>query len=260
MYGRKKVRQRHEDALSRVSWQDFEHLMANYFRSQGYVVEHTGTGASSTAFDGGIDLKLRRNDQYIVVQCKHWNAFQVPHNDVHQLIGVMQTQCASGAIFVVSGEYTKAALDAAAQCNTLRLIDGTEVRALLGDAVIMAAAARAPHHEPDWTIPSFAQPKTLRRRSRNDWLLHRMTLAVGFAMCVGFGMSMFLSSGAIHSRPPVPQNTTLPTQVAAIPQPVIAPPPHPTYTATQMTPAQLKEWEHKNAEAMQIMERTTKAL
>jgi len=54
-------------------------------------------------YDGGIDLKLRRGDEYVVVQCKHWNAKQVPHNDVHQLLGVMLSESATGAIFVTSG-------------------------------------------------------------------------------------------------------------------------------------------------------------
>src|SRR3546814_11101965 len=60
-----------------------------------YDVEHTGTGASGTKFDGGIDLKLRRGAEYVLVEAKHWNAFQVPHNVVHQLLGVMVNQGAT---------------------------------------------------------------------------------------------------------------------------------------------------------------------
>src|SRR3546814_5441013 len=97
-----------------------------------YDVEHTGTGASGTKFDGGIDLKLRRGAEYVLVEAKHWNAFQVPHNVVHQLLGVMVNQGATGAIVVTSGEFTKAAIEAATRHGHVQLIDGAELRQMLG--------------------------------------------------------------------------------------------------------------------------------
>ena len=95
-------------------------------------VEHCGTGGTRARFDGGIDLKLRKDDQYILVQCKHWNAKQVPHNDVHQLLGVMVNQGATGAILISSGEFTKAAIEAATRQGHVQLIDGEELRAMIG--------------------------------------------------------------------------------------------------------------------------------
>ena len=115
-----------------MGWDELERMLAVYYRGQGYVVEHCGTVASGTRFDGGIDLKLRKDDAYIIVQCKHWNAKQVPHNPVHELIGVMMTQGATGAIFVTSGEYTRAAIEAAAKQGHVQLIDGDDLRAMLG--------------------------------------------------------------------------------------------------------------------------------
>lgn len=88
----KNVRNRHDDSLSRVDWRDFERLLADYYRRQGYQVEHCGTGAGASRFDGGIDLKLFRDDAYLVVQCKHWNARQVTHNAMHELAGIMLTE------------------------------------------------------------------------------------------------------------------------------------------------------------------------
>ena len=68
----KPVHERYSDALAQVSWQDFERLMVAYYAGQGYRVEHAGTAGSGAKFDGGIDLRLYRDDQYIVVQCKHY--------------------------------------------------------------------------------------------------------------------------------------------------------------------------------------------
>src|SRR5690606_2538764 len=47
-YGNKRVRNRRDDALTRVDWQQLEVLLATYYRGQGYDVEHTGTGASNS--------------------------------------------------------------------------------------------------------------------------------------------------------------------------------------------------------------------
>lgn len=132
MYGLKNVRQRRNDALSRVGWQDFEKLLAVYYRGQGYRVDECGTGANRSRFDGGIDLKLYKDDQYIVVQCKHWNAKQVPHNDVHELLGIMGSEKATDAIFVTSGEFTAYAREAAARHGHVQLIDGDGLREMIG--------------------------------------------------------------------------------------------------------------------------------
>jgi len=61
MNGLKNVRNRHNDALSRVDWRKLEFLLADYYRRQGYQVEHNGTAATGARFDGGIDLKLRKD-------------------------------------------------------------------------------------------------------------------------------------------------------------------------------------------------------
>ena len=126
------VRYRHHDAMSRISWQEFERLLATYYRGQGYAVEHVGTAATSARYDGGIDLKLRRNHEYILVQCKHWNAWQVAHNDVHQLLGLMVNEGATGAILITSGEFTRAAIDAAQRQGHVQLVDGAALRAMVG--------------------------------------------------------------------------------------------------------------------------------
>ena len=132
MHGLKNVRNRRTDPLSRVGWDQLESLLAIYYRGKGYRVDHVGTGATSGRFDGGIDLKLHRDDEYIVVQCKHWNAKQVPHNDVHQLLGIMVNEGATGAILVSSGEFTAYARESAAKLAKVQLIDGDALREMIG--------------------------------------------------------------------------------------------------------------------------------
>jgi hypothetical protein len=128
----KPVSRRHHDALARVDWERFEVLVAGFYRSQGYEVEHVGTGGTGRDCDGGVDLKLRRDDSFILVQCKRWTAMKVPHNAVHELLGIMVNQGATGAILITSGEFTKAAIEAGARQRNFQLVDGHELRAMLG--------------------------------------------------------------------------------------------------------------------------------
>ncbi len=53
-----------------LTWQEFERLLALYFRDHGYHVEETGIGGK----DGGVDLILinKRNGERTAVQIKHW--------------------------------------------------------------------------------------------------------------------------------------------------------------------------------------------
>lgn len=132
MQGLKNVRRRRDDAMTRVDWAELERLLAAYYRGQGWKVEHCGTGSGAGRFDGGIDLKLRRQNEYVLVQCKHWNAKQVPHNAVHELLGIMVNEGATGAMLVSSGEFTRAAQEAADRQGHVRLIDGDALRDMLG--------------------------------------------------------------------------------------------------------------------------------
>jgi restriction endonuclease Mrr len=132
-WGLKAVRHRRSDALSRVGWDGLERLLAEHYRREGYRVEHVGTGGNGRRFDGGIDLKLRRDDAYVLVQSKHWNAYQVTHNAVHELLGLMVNEGATGAILVTSGEFTRAAIEAATRHGHVQLVDGDDLRAMLGE-------------------------------------------------------------------------------------------------------------------------------
>lgn len=53
--------------IAELSWQQFERLMGEVFRQQGYTaVERGGSGG-----DGGVDRVLRKEGKKYLVQCKH---------------------------------------------------------------------------------------------------------------------------------------------------------------------------------------------
>lgn len=128
----KAVRFRHDDALTRVSRSEFERLIATHYRGEGYAVEHAGSATRQRDTEGGSALKLIRGDETVVVQCKHWVAQQVPHHDVHEVVTAMHAAVASHAIVITSGEFSRAAVDAAERMPQVTLIDGVGVRAMLG--------------------------------------------------------------------------------------------------------------------------------
>lgn len=87
------------DALEGMSWQEFEVLVGEAFRLQGYKVTETGTGGP----DGGVDLVLAKGTEKFFVQCKQWKAFKVGVTTVRELYGVMAARGATGALSLRRG-------------------------------------------------------------------------------------------------------------------------------------------------------------
>ncbi len=115
------------DALDGMSWSDFELLVGEAFRRQGYAVTETGGGGA----DGGVDLNLSKGGERFFVQCKQWKAFKVGVTTVRELYGVMAARGAAGGYVVTSGQFTADAKEFAAGRN-ITLIDGPALRALIG--------------------------------------------------------------------------------------------------------------------------------
>lgn len=111
--------------LEDMSWQDFELLVGEHFRRQGYRVEETSGGA-----DGGIDLIVIRNGEKYLVQCKQWKAYKVGVKIVRELLGVMVGAGAAGGFVVTSGEFTRDAISFA-HANNIELLDGEALRRMM---------------------------------------------------------------------------------------------------------------------------------
>lgn len=121
------------DALDGMSWRQFEMLVGEGFRLQGFQVAETGRGGP----DGGVDLVLTRpgknGGEKFLVQCKQWRAFKVGVDVVRELYGVMAAKGAAGGFVVTSGRFTEAAVSFASGRN-VTLVDGPKLHALLRQA------------------------------------------------------------------------------------------------------------------------------
>lgn len=116
------------DALNGMNWREFEMLVGEAFRLQGYGVLETGGGA-----DGGVDLVLSKGAEKYLVQCKQWKAFKVGVDVVRELYGVMAAKGAAGGFVVTSGRFTEDAVSFASGRN-LKLIDGPLLHGLIHQA------------------------------------------------------------------------------------------------------------------------------
>ena len=113
-------------ALNQMSWQDFERLVSEYFRRNGFQVTQLGGNGP----DGGIDLVMKRQGETYLVQCKQWKAYKVGAQPIREFYGVMTSQGAAGGYFVTSGVYTGEA-KAFAQGLNLVLVDGPKLREMI---------------------------------------------------------------------------------------------------------------------------------
>ncbi len=121
-------RQTGTDSLRSLSWREFEQLVGEAFRRQGYDVEETGGGGA----DGGIDLVLRGHGETVLVQCKQWRERQVGVDKVRELFGVVTAEGANRGILVTSGNYTNDAQSFKVG-KPLTLVDGPALAQLVRD-------------------------------------------------------------------------------------------------------------------------------
>lgn len=143
------------DSIRGLPWEQFEHLVGEAFRRQGYVVEEHG----SSAPDGGIDLVLRKDSRKKVVQCKRWQTRKVGVRFVRELYGVMTADGANEGIFVSSGDYTDDAR-AFADKKPIQLIDGNTLLKMI--RTVQSAVQQPAAGESVPSCPKCARPMVKR--------------------------------------------------------------------------------------------------
>jgi len=151
-------------ALRQMSWPDFELLVGEAFRRQGYFVTERGGRQA----DGGIDLELVRGSERVIVQCKHWFNRQVPVQRVRELLGVVTAEGADRGILVATGGFTRDALEFAAE-KPIQLVDGEALvnltRPTTGPIPAENSEVRT---EPPPSCPTCGKPMVLRTARRSS--------------------------------------------------------------------------------------------
>lgn len=137
-------------SIVEMSWREFELMVGEAFRLQGYQVAEAGSGGP----DGGVDLRLRRGRETFLVQCKQWRATRVGVDVVRELYGAMAAEGSTGGFVVTSGQFTPDA-QAFATGRNIKLVDGKRLHGLIQQAraskraaALAAAPPTAPAVEP----------------------------------------------------------------------------------------------------------------
>ena len=107
-------------SIKSITWLEFEELVGEAYRRQGYRVTETGGGGA----DGGVDLILRKNGEHLLVQCKNWRMDKDGVKVVRELYGVVAAEGATGGVVICSGTFTQEARDFA-RGRPMELIEGT---------------------------------------------------------------------------------------------------------------------------------------
>ena len=130
------------DMLDNMNWREFKMLVGEGFRLQGYsVAEHFEPGP-----DEGIDLKMRKDGETYLVQCKQCRAFKVGVPVVRELYSVMAAKGDAGEFVVTSGRFTAEA-EAIADGRRVRLLDEPKLERMhkqAQDVVSTPGTAAAP--------------------------------------------------------------------------------------------------------------------
>ncbi|WDK00482.1 restriction endonuclease [Xanthomonas campestris] len=123
------------ESLAAGGWRQFEQLVGEAFRRQGYSVEETGLGGA----DGGIDLILRKDGRRTLVQCKQWKRQQVGVSVVREMFGLLAHHQAHAVKIACIGTYTKDA-ERFAKGKPIELIGGEQLLDMIRAVQQQAAA------------------------------------------------------------------------------------------------------------------------
>jgi HJR/Mrr/RecB family endonuclease len=153
--------------LRLLSAQEFEWIVGEVMRREGWDVEETGREAEA---DGNVDLRIRRSDKELLVQCKRWQSWPVGVDEIRKLAGTLMREglCGEDGVFVTLSHFTEPAIAEASKVG-IALVDNEEL-------VRRIENVRA--SEP---CPICATPMLLDR-SKHGWWLRCPRWANG---CVG---------------------------------------------------------------------------
>ena len=163
------------DSLKSLSWREFEELVAEAYRRQGYfVLENPGEGA-----DGGVDLRLRKDGKKVYVQCKRWKR-NVGVKVVRELYGVVKAQKAAKGIIVTSGTFSSDA-ERFAKGKEIELVDGTRLLDLVADVQNKPQTQKA--QALSKTCPNCGRKMVLRTARKGTHAGEKFWGCTGFPEC-----------------------------------------------------------------------------
>jgi Restriction endonuclease len=112
-------------SLRLLSAQEFEQLIGELLRREGWQVNETGREGAP---DGNVDLRILGGDRRMLVQCKLWKSWKVGVDEVRELGGTLLREGLPGdaGMLVTLRGFTEQALAEADKIG-IALVDGREL-------------------------------------------------------------------------------------------------------------------------------------
>ena len=168
------------NSIKSIDWKQFEELVGEAYRRQGYtVIENPGAGP-----DGGVDLKLKKDSETTLVQCKQWRTSKVGVKVVRELYGVMTAEDADNGIIVTSGAFTPDAKDFVAG-KAIELIEGNQLTALIRDVQQNKRIESVPEPKSVPDCPRCGSEMKLRTARKGKYAGQQFWGCSGFPKCRG---------------------------------------------------------------------------
>ena len=168
------------ESIRQLDWADFERLVGEAYRRQGFTVVERGGPQP----DGGIDLQLSRGSERVVVQCKHWRNRQVPVQRVRELLGVVTAEGADRGVLVATNGFTRDAI-AFAVGKPLELIDGDALIKLSRRQAVPANPKSTEVQTVAPTCPACGKAMVLRTARRGEQVGSQFWGCSSFPACRG---------------------------------------------------------------------------
>lgn len=108
-----------EHQLAQLSWLEFEALVSDNYRQQGYKV----TQKLDYSDDDTVDMELTKGQTLILVNCKYWQSSKVGVKAVRELYDTLLDRKAGRAILLTCGTFTPEATTFA-RYKPIELVDG----------------------------------------------------------------------------------------------------------------------------------------
>jgi HJR/Mrr/RecB family endonuclease len=155
--------------LRRLSAPEFEQLVGELLRCEGWDVQETG---GHDRPDGNVDLRIRRVGRELLVQCKRWDSRTVGVDEVRKLAGtlVRERLPRDAGVLVTSSSFTAAAITEA-HALQIELVDGRALLRRLERAGATGLLRRSVDVRAAYPCPNCAEPMVLDR-SMFGWWLH----------------------------------------------------------------------------------------
>jgi restriction system protein len=184
-----------KDALSRIAWQDFEILVANRYRRHGWEVAHCGDGRPGFRAETEVDLRMKKDGQLALVQCRHESLVRLDAGTVEKLLATAAEERATQVIVIASADLPDDVRQLA-ESGGATVIEGTAVRQLLDDDLLDLQPAR---------MVAVADAERRRARMITQGKLPRLGrrtwgLPIFLAALTALGLVAFYGATIAHSR------------------------------------------------------------